>query len=979
VVGVSLRSRVLLIIAVVTAVSLAGSYAVEAVLVLPAFDQIEEAAAARDIERCGAALREQVDAVARTCHDYAKWDDTYAYIEDPDPAYIESNFPPATFTDNSVDLATIVNAAGEVVWGGEISADGESVTALTDIPGLRAGAWQALRGAGPDGCKGVAASDRGTLLMAAWPITTSLGEGPARGVLVMGRLLDDDLLDELSQRTRMPFRVSQAGDEGPDVAVESAPCVRASERRPDWLTASLAYPDLCGAPYLLLSADSPRDASAAGKRASRAASFTLAAGALLGLLLTVVVLQRTVVGPVERLEAQVRQVGGGARLTSRVSEQGTPELARLAHEINRMLRDLQASDDALRDGEERMRSIFRATPAGLALVVDRRLVEVNQRLCDLLGYAVEEMVGQPSRMVYPDDDTYEYVGRECYGEISLTSVGSAETQLLRKDGEVIDVLVYGAALDPLDVARGVTFAALDITERKRAEAERERLVSAIDQAGEVIVLTDADGRAVYVNPAFESVTGYTREEALGQSLLALSGMGAQDPAHRAMWDAVSRGRTWAGQLVSVRKDGTSYAESATVSPVHDATGAVAGYVAVMRDISEYLAMREASESLERQLVQAQKMEAVGRLAGGIAHDFNNMLQAILGYGELALMETPPDGTVQLCLTEIVSTAQRSGELTQQLLAFARKQTANPVTLDLNELVDGTLQMLRRLIGENVRLVWAPGPGVWPVKVDPTQMGQVLANLVINARDAVGGRGTVTIETGNRAVDAAYGASHADVPPGEYAMVTVRDDGCGMDRETAALIFEPFFTTKEQGAGTGLGLSTVYGVVRQHGGFVDVESTLGEGSTFRVCLPRSDSEVPGAGEGQDDVPRGGTETILVVDDEATVLATVRATLERLGYTVLAAQSPEQALRVADEHPGPIALVTTDVVMPLMSGRELVDRLQAARPGLRALYMSGYTADVIAHGSFLDEGVRLVSKPFTVAALAAAVRDALDAPI
>jgi signal transduction histidine kinase len=400
-----------------------------------------------------------------------------------------------------------------------------------------------------------------------------------------------------------------------------------------------------------------------------------------------------------------------------------------------------------------------------------------------------------------------------------------------------------------------------------------------------------------------------------------------------------------------------------------------------RELEQELAERkraeEEREKLQAQLFQAQKIESVGRLAGGVAHDFNNMLGVILGYTELALQGLSPDSPLYESLMEIGKAARRSAELTRQLLAFARKQTIDPEVLDLDGTIEGMLKMLKRLIGEDIDLVWRPGPGLWPVKMDPVQVDQILANLCVNARDAITGTGRIIIETENVALDKEYCAGQAGAVPGDYVQLAVTDDGCGMDQETRSKLFEPFFTTKEVGKGTGLGLATVYGIVRQNNGFIRVDSEPGKGSTFRICLPRHRAANGRTRqEGRPLGTMGGQETILLVEDEPAILKLAARMLGRQGYTVLAAATPGEALRLAREHGGGIDLLMTDVVMPEMNGRDLARKLIASYPGLKCLFMSGYTANVIAHHGVLDADVHFIQKPFSMQDLAARVRQVLE---
>jgi signal transduction histidine kinase/CheY-like chemotaxis protein len=387
---------------------------------------------------------------------------------------------------------------------------------------------------------------------------------------------------------------------------------------------------------------------------------------------------------------------------------------------------------------------------------------------------------------------------------------------------------------------------------------------------------------------------------------------------------------------------------------------------IASDVTLIKEMEQEHKRIGEQLKQAQKMESVGRLAGGVAHDFNNMLGAILGYTELGMMGVSPADPIHGTLKDIQKAAQRSADLTRQLLAFARKQTVAPKVLDLNETVEGMLSMLRQLIGENIDLAWLPGKDLGPVRMDPSQIEQMLANLCVNARDAIHDTGKISVETGIVTLDETYCAAHVGSVPGEYVLLAVSDNGCGMDAKTLSHLFEPFFTTKAVGKGTGLGLATVYGMVKQNNGFIDVCSEPGQGTTFNIYLPPHAAE-PGRTVKLDAVQPAarGHETILLVEDEPMILDIAKTILERQGYTVMAAATPGEAIRLAREHAGEIHLLMTDVVMPEMNGRDLAKNLLSLYPNLKRLFMSGYTADVIAHHGVLDEGdVQFIQKPFSV---------------
>jgi len=429
-----------------------------------------------------------------------------------------------------------------------------------------------------------------------------------------------------------------------------------------------------------------------------------------------------------------------------------------------------------------------------------------------------------------------------------------------------------------------------------------------------------------------------------------------------------------------RADGQWQHARWALQPWREADGSVGGIVIFTEDITARVQAVQEKDALAAQLQASQRLESIGRLAGGIAHDFNNMLGVIIGCAELAL--DIPEATPALAeeLQRIRATALRSADLTRQLLAFARHQSAVPVVLDLNEAVSGTLSMLERLIGENIDLVWAPATDLGQVKIDPAQLDQILTNLCINARDAIADTGRITIETANFAFDDEYCGRHHGFKPGDYVMLAVSDDGGGMDAETLARVFEPYFSTKTGGKGTGLGLSTVYGIVKQNDGFINVYSEPGGGTTFKIYLVRetvaNETPVRPAPPAQ---PVAGQATILLVEDDEMILELAAKMLGALGYRVLAANSPFEAMATAARHDGSIDLLVTDVIMPELNGRELSRRLQAGHPGLRTLYISGYTANVIAHRGLLEDGIMLVEKPFTRQQLADKVREALTSGV
>ncbi len=508
-----------------------------------------------------------------------------------------------------------------------------------------------------------------------------------------------------------------------------------------------------------------------------------------------------------------------------------------------------------------------------------------------------------------------------------------------------------------------------IETREALQRSEETMRAVFESAGDGILLADAEtGRFIMSNRAIRDMLGYSSAEIATLTFADIAAVESRDDALSQL-DPQSRNEIRLTAGVELRRQNGSVLRVDVNSAPFELDGRRC-VVGIIRDITGRLA-------LEAQLHQAQKMESIGRLAGGVAHDFNNMLTIILGQAQILAMKLPAGDPNLKRVADIEQAAERSANLTQQLLAFARKETIAPVPLNLNDAVGDLLKMLRRLIGEDIDLIWQPGANLWPIKMDPSQLNQILANLCVNARDAIAGVGKVTIETENAEVDEAYCQRHADARPGQHVVLAVSDDGHGMDRETLAQVFEPFFTTKPAGEGTGLGLATVYGVIRQNEGFVNVYSEPGDGTTFRIYLPRLTVEEAGDFEREKPPPcPGGCETVLLVEDEQGVRDIARAFLEDLGYRVLEADCPASALELVAAHPEPIHLLLTDVVMPGMSGRDLAQRLIPTRPRLKVLYMSGYTANTIAHRGVLDQGVQFISKPFTHAELANKVRAVLD---
>lgn len=655
-------------------------------------------------------------------------------------------------------------------------------------------------------------------------------------------------------------------------------------------------------------------------------------------------------------------------------------------------------EQARREAEERYRFIAENT-ADLVTIRDmnHRIIYVSPNVHNFLGYSMEEIMREESLSRFTSPETLKLLTTAWQEEFQMEASGTADPQrkriiegeAVRKDGSRIWVERTMTFLRDKDRKPcGVMTVGRDFTERKKAEQalrDSEALYRLLaENMTDVVWLTDVDGHFIYVSPSTEKISGFSEEELKKRTLqdyLSLSTLKTAEAIFKEEIDKIKSDPSYSGkrmlELEIAAKSGAMLWLECTIGILRDETGKPSRILGEARDITLRKRAEEEKVKLQDQLIQAQKMESVGRLAGGVAHDFNNMLGVILGRVDIAMMQIDQDHPLYTGLKEIKRAAERSAALTKQLLAFARRQTVSPKVLDLNQTLEGMLKMLQRLIGEDIKLIWMPHHNLWPVKIDQFQVDQVVANLCVNARDAIDGVGAIIIKTRNITIDAPCLISRMDYAPGDYVLLSVSDTGCGMDKDTQSKLFEPFFTTKTVGKGTGLGLAMIYGIVQQNSGFIHVTSERGHGTTMNIYLPRYSGapEKPGIEESPTFVI-GGNETILLVEDEPDMLKVCRHMLETMGYRVLSAEAPAMAIRQAEDYSDEIHLLLTDVILPEMNGRDLFNQLFGSHPHLKCLFMSGYTADIIAHHGVLDEGVSFIEKPFTQTDLAAKVRTALN---
>jgi two-component system, cell cycle sensor histidine kinase and response regulator CckA len=617
-----------------------------------------------------------------------------------------------------------------------------------------------------------------------------------------------------------------------------------------------------------------------------------------------------------------------------------------AHDITQR----KKTEETLRKSRESYRELIEnLNEVVFSLRLDGSIEFVSPVIREMLGDDPQELVGQPfGRDIHPDDVD------EVQAMLEQTLSGRQRTihefRVFDRSGDIHWVRASARVRWSDGKPDGVQGVLTDITEQKLAEADRERLIAAIEQSGEAIMITDPVGTIQYVNAAFETVTGYDRDETLGQTPRILKSGQHDGQFYRQMWETLLGGNVWQGRMVNRRKDGSLYTEDAAISPVRDHLGRIANFVGAARDVTEHIQQAV-------QLQQTQKMESIGRLAGGVAHDFNNLLSVILGYVGLALRQVAEDDPMRNHLLEIRYASERAAELTRQLLAFGRRQVLQPVAFDLNAVLTDMEKMLRRILGEDIDLRLVLDPGLGAILADPGQIEQVIMNLVINARDAMPLGGKLTIDTANVEVDDPFAAAHADLPSASYVRMAVTDTGSGMNNATLARAFEPFFSTKESGQGTGLGLPTAHGIVKQSGGDIRVYSELDRGTTFKVYLPCTQQTPMDRTEPTSETtPHGRGELVLVVEDEPALRNLLDNMLTAHGYRVILAADGIQALAIVEQQNMRPDLVLTDVIMPGMSGKVMADRLREKQPDLKVLYMSGYTDNAIVHHGVLDRASR-----------------------
>ncbi|MEW6531869.1 MAG: PAS domain S-box protein [Thermodesulfobacteriota bacterium] len=661
-------------------------------------------------------------------------------------------------------------------------------------------------------------------------------------------------------------------------------------------------------------------------------------------------------------------------------QQRTAELLAANNRLTEEMAERRRAEEGGLLEKQRFQSLADNTPLGIVMMQqDGTIQYINPKFTEFFGYEREEVPNGRTwlRMACPDDAYRKQVIRAWFEDLEKYPVGESwpRTYTVRcKDGS--DKVIHFRTVQ-LPTSEHI-IACEDITLRYKSEEElrksEKKYRTILETIADGYHEVDLAGNLTLVNDSLCEIVGASREELIGRNYRDFVDVLGAEEVFSQYNEVYRTGQPNPGFSFDViRKDGKKLHISVSVALTRDEEGIPVGFRGIFRDITE-------QKQLSEKLTHATKMEAIGTLAGGVAHDFNNLLTAVQGYSDILTRQMPTDSPYIEKLTQISRAAERAAGLTRQLLAFGRKQVLNVSVLNFNDVITDLEQMLRRLIGEDIELITVLAPSLGLVKADAGQIEQILMNLVVNARDAMPKGGKLTIETANVVLDRQYTDKVPELEPGPYVMFAVSDSGIGMDEQTRIRIFDPFFTTKDKGVGTGLGLSTVYGIVKQHRGHIAVYSELRRGTTFKVYLPLEEAEA----EEQlirprPEVQSTGTETILVVEDEAIVRDLVSEALTMLGYSILAASDPDEAVAMSTNHAGPIHLLVTDVVLPKMDGKSLCSFLSLTRPEMKVLYVSGYTENFIVHRGVLDHGVHFMQKPFTVDDLAAKVREVLDNPV
>lgn len=990
-----LAGKMNLVILCVVIVLVAGFSSVFRFVVLESYLNIDNRQAVESMGRCRAGLEREIMHLGRFVHDWSSWDDTYRFAIDRNREFVHSNLTDEVFHAQKINLIHIYDASHRPVWTKTLDRGLDREIDLDLERDLPAETFERLVDQSDPGrsVTGVVLTGRGPFILASYPILKSDNRGPGRGALIMGKFLDSETLRVIQQQSGVPLEIHELADRALPASATKALAGGTGEGgfllESDRKTTTVYYliRDISGRPVLVMKARMERAIADEGRWAYFVGLMSLLALGFIILVSVSVLLKNFVIAPVEALTDRVLHAGDAVSSAGLSETDRTDEIGVLSREFGAMFKELARRNEELDAHKRRLEQIIDFLPDPTYAIDEKgRVIAWNRSMEEMTRIAKADMLGQDHSQAAlplygePGPLLVDLLlgGKEpCEGRYHVMGLGAdrvmSECHAPALNGGMGAHLWTVAALlyDEEGAVAGAIECIRDITEKKKADELVQRLGLTVDQLLDGVLMTGLDGTVIYVNQAWRSMHRFVEDDALGRHIGVFHTHDQMASEVAPFMEEVKSKGCARARISHIAEDDRIFTALTSAFVLKDTDGEPSAIVWIARDITQEMKMEE-------QLHQAQKMEVVGRLAGGVAHDLNNMLSPILGYSELVLRGLGEESRLHDDVVQIKSAAERAKNLTQQLLAFSRKQVLDMKVTDLAEVVSGYAKMLRRTIREDISIQILHNVCTRSVKVDVDRVGQVLMNLAINAADSMPGGGTITVETSQVTLDEAYAGTHEGVEPGDYAVLAVSDTGSGMDSRVMEHVFEPFFTTKETGKGTGLGLATVYGIVRQHGGHISVYSEPGIGSSFRVYFPSFAAAGRDLPE-QASAEKGafGTETIAVAEDDPHVRALACSILKKFGYKVITADRARDLLDELKEAVGSVDLLLTDVIMPDMNGRDLFERLREHRPDMKVLFMSGYTGEIIARHGILEEGVHLVQKPFTIASLTNKVRQVLDA--
>jgi len=1003
-----LRNKMAFILLSIMLVSSAAYYGVFRVIILKSFVELEMKDAEDDMHRAVATLEREYNHLERFNHDWSSWDDAYWFAADENKGFVSSNLNVDTFRDQKINLIHIYNQHGRLIYGKTYDMTWKRELPLDLAKELRPKVFYPLGDIKTMevSAKGIILTRYGPMIVSSNPILSSTNKGPSHGALIMARFFNDEALKSISEQVSVnlhAWALNDAGMPGDKKSIarslKEKNAVKIDMSSPDMIHAYTLIRDVGGNPAVLIQASIPPDIMQKGRRAYTIGMLFIILVGITMLFTVSGTMRFLVMEPVSRLTKNILAVNGPegsaqAFDTYRKDEIGTLSrefsamIERLAERESRLkqnIHELELAEEALQESRTRLADIIDFLPdATFAIDREGKVIAWNHAIENMTGVSKSEILGKGGYAY-----AVPFYGEARPGLVDLIFEPSQPVaekyDFLRKDGEKLVseafapgmyqgkggyIWVIAAPLyDSSGNLAGVIESVRDITENKKAEDLLRLHSETIEQALDGIIVTDLDGTIKYMNPAWAEMHGYTIEELSVANIKLFHTEDQWNNEALPFHTQVLTHRSMSGKLNHVKKDGTIFPARMLGFLLKDTKGSPVSVIGIARDITDELRM-------ENQLRQAHKMEVVGQLAGGVAHDLNNMLSPILGYTELLLADMFPVDPKYEDLMQIKAAAERARNLTHELLAFSRKQVLEMKVVDLAEVVASYGKMLRRTIREDIGIQIRGALSRGAVRVDVGQMGQVLLNLAVNAQDAMPQGGTITIETTDVIVEPGS-PSREGLAPGEYVMLSCIDTGIGIDTRIMDNIFEPFFTTKDRGKGTGLGLATVYGIVRQHSGQITVSSEPGKGSIFRVYLPMV-QEVPEPLISTTPVKKGkrGSETIVVAEDDEGVRVLTTDILQKHGYNVITSGKCEELIQMMEHRLEPVHLLLTDVIMPGMNGIDLYKHMHGMFPAMKVVFMSGYTDDVIGQHGILEKGVHFIQKPFTISTLTSRIREVLD---